>query len=146
MRKLIALGALVAFVACTGGAFHETMTFEGNRWQREVPVTFEIEIAESGRYDIFAELSHVYGGIPVGSIPMELSVSGLRLEKIGFDLEIIKDGKQTGDCAGDYCDVSFKITTMDLESGQYKVSVLQKFDHEFLPNIIRAGLSVKKSQ
>src|SRR5690606_28896740 len=108
--------------------------------------TFEFEIEQAGMYDVFIDFSHVYNGIPFAALPMQLSFSGAQSNQIDIDLPIIEDGEQAGDCAGDYCDLQAKAGSVQLQAGQYKVALSQDFDHEFLPNVIRAGVTIKKVQ
>ncbi len=146
MRKLLAIASFLTLLACAGKVFSDSETFDSNRWPRSQAVIFDFEIREAGRYNLFVDFSHVYEGIPMASVPMRMSLSGPHSETFDFDLQIMKNGKHAGDCAGDYCDISALITTAELQPGAYKLALNQDFDHDFLPNVIRAGFSVKKDQ
>ncbi len=146
MKKFAALVILLTVYGCSDAVFSDTMTFPENRWPRTQAPAFDVQITDAGTYDIYVELSHVYGGIPMASVPMNLTVEGPKTNAFDFDLAVIRDGEHVGDCTGDYCDLEAKIATMELTPGKYDIAVAQSFDHEFLPNIIRTGITVKKAQ
>ena len=54
-----------------------------------------------------------------------------------------KDGKETGDCGGDYCDIRESIFKNEaLEKGNYKITIQQNFDGPYLPNVNGIGIEV----
>ena len=146
MKKLLFFLCLLTIAACNRPVFSDTVSFEQNRWPRDQAPAFDFEIKDSGTYDVYVDFSHVYNGIPFSSVPMQLDISGDHSEKFDFELEIVKDGKHAGDCTGDYCDITVKVATLELPAGNYRAAVSQGFDHDFLPNVIRAGIAVRKSQ
>ncbi len=144
--KKFAILLLMTIYGCSDSVFSDSMDFADNRWPQTQAPTFDFAVDNAGSYEIFVEISHVYGGIPLASVPMTLELQGPASETFDFDLGIIKDGKHIGDCTGDYCDLKVKVATLELPSGKYSASISQSFDHEYLPNVLRAGITVSSAQ
>ena len=96
-------------------------------------------------YDLTFRFSHVYD-YQFDSVPIAFSIENPKGEKENFNIDLaIKDssGKQLAECAGDVCDLKFKIKEkIKLTKGTYKVTVSQSFNGPYLPNVIGIGLDV----
>ena len=140
--------ALTLFVSCDKSKlFSQFDTFgEDNRWQKSDAKVYEFTIDDDSQlYDLTFRFSHVYD-YQFDSVPIAFSIENPKGEKENFNIDLaIKDssGKQLAECAGDVCDLKFKIKEkMKLTKGTYKVTVSQSFNGPYLPNVIGIGLDV----
>lgn len=149
MARIIALLFFSSlFYACHSGTVYKDQIkdFDNNRWQKERSLEFRFDIKESGTYRIDFLMRHTYGfqfaeipvvariELPDGAISRTVAVLQL------YD----EDKKQKGDCLGDYCDFEQPLfNQIDLPSGTYLLSVSHEFNHEYLPNVLSAGIAVK---
>ncbi|HNP32876.1 MAG TPA: hypothetical protein PKN96_06260 [Flavobacterium sp.] len=120
---------------------------EENRWQKSDTKTFEFDIAnESQSYDMTFRFSHVFD-YQFASVPINFSIENPKGEKENFSIDLaIKgiDGKELAECAGDVCDLNYKIKEKaKLIKGKYKVTVSHSFNGPYLPNVIGIGLKVE---
>jgi gliding motility-associated lipoprotein GldH len=138
---------LLLLISCdSSSVYKETFDFSKNQWYKKDAKSFEFEIKDDTKfYDIDFIVSHVYD-YQFKSIPITFSITkpdGTNETKpIDF---ILKDenGKEIGDCAGDYCDLKQNIfSKTKLQKGKYKVIVSNTFHFDYLPNIILIGLDV----
>lgn len=140
--------ALTLFVSCDKSKlFSQFDTFgEDNRWQKSDAKVYEFTIDDDSQlYDLTFRFSHVYD-YQFDSVPIAFSIENPKGEKENFNIDLaIKDssGKQLAECAGDVCDLKFKIKEkIKLTKGTYKVTVSQSFNGPYLPNVIGIGLDV----
>ena len=69
-----------------------------------------------------------------------------QITKTSYSLKLIDENlNELGDCVGDYCDLSAVIINNYnfSENGIYKITVLNKFDNAYLPNIFSISAEVK---
>jgi gliding motility-associated lipoprotein GldH len=151
MKKVFLLTLIMLCAnSCDRAAYSASQDrFEQNRWYASEPVTLEIQVQEDGQYDVEMEFGHVYQGIPVKSIPMELIIrrGEQALHTATTDYQILDQaGAQIGDCVGDLCD-SRQLLAQEIkfEKGTYTFVITQQFDHEFLPNVVRMGIRLKRA-
>lgn len=140
--------ALTLFVSCDKSKlFSEFNTFgESNRWQKTDVEVYEFAVEDdSQQYDLTFRFSHVYD-YQFDSVPINFTIEKPNGEKENFSIDLaIKDssGKEIAECAGDVCDLKFKIKEkIKLEKGNYKVTISQNFNGPYLPNVIGIGLDV----
>ena len=79
-------------------------------------------------------------------VPINFIIENPAGEKENITIALkIKDssGKQLAECAGDVCDLYYKIKEKTkLQKGKYKITIFHSFKGPFLPNVIGIGLSV----
>lgn len=120
--------------------------FPENRWQKTEIKNFEFSIEQEARYyevDVhFAYLSNFVAN----PVPLLITVTypdGFEEKK---DINIMlkdNDGKEIGDCGGDYCDIREAIFKDEaLKKGVYKIAIQQHFDGQYLPNVTGIGIEV----
>lgn len=120
--------------------------FDNNRWQKDRVLEFRFNIEEAGPHRIDFLMRHAYGfqfaQVPV-SARMELP-DGMISRSVAILEFYDKDKKQKGDCLGDYCDFEQPLFNhIDLPAGTYVLSINHEFNHDYLPNVISAGIAVK---
>ena len=117
-----------------------------NRWQKPDVKTFEFDLTDDAQYNLTFRFSHVYD-YQFASVPIHFSIEKPNGEKDNFSIDLpIKDsaGKDLGECAGDVCDLNYKIKEKTkLAKGKYKVTVSHSFTGPYLPNVIGIGLKVE---
>lgn len=120
--------------------------FENNRWQKDHVLEFKFNIEEAGPHRIDFLMRHAYGfqfaEVPV-TARMELP-DGM-ISRSAAVLEFYdRDKKLKSDCLGDYCDFEQTLFHhIDLPAGTYILTVSHDFNHEYLPNVVSAGIAVK---
>lgn len=147
MRKLLLFFAVLACFGCEDSVYKKIISFPDNQWKRTDAITFEFSIEKAGNYQIFVLYRHIYG-IPFREIPLNItySASGATTETKPFTLRIADDqGNTLSDCIGDICDIEVKLTEGELPEGEYRVTLANTFDHEYLPNTPSIGIKVVKS-
>ncbi len=119
--------------------------FENNRWPKDRVLEFRFDIEEAGPHRIDFLMRHAHGfqfaQVPV-TARMELP-DGM-ISRSAAVLEFYdQDKKPKGDCLGDYCDFEQPLFHhIDLPAGTYILTVSHEFNHEYLPNVVSAGISV----
>ena len=142
------LAVLTLFISCDKSKlFSEFDTFgEENRWQKSDVKKYEFAIDDDSQlYDLTFRFSHVYD-YQFDSVPVQFVIESPDGKKENFDIDLaIKDssGKEIAECAGDVCDLKFKIKEkIKLIKGTYKVTISENFNGPYLPNVIGIGLDV----
>ena len=148
MKKLLLLLALTLAFSCNKTeAYKEIIKdFPENRWQKADVKTFNFKFkndVEAAEMEL--HLSHVYDP-QYSMVPLSVTItypSG-KQENIFVNMPLKDDsGESLSDCAGDVCDLT--TTIMDgakFEKGDYKVTIQNQYQHEYLPNILAFGISV----
>jgi hypothetical protein len=150
MKNIYSLLALLfLFIGCDSNRVinKKISDFENNRWHAEKVPEFEFNIETPGLYQADVFISHVYD-YALASIPLTATITGEdgKPETITLDFHIKnQQGKELGDCAGDYCDLWQPLfDNKQFEAGTYKITIAQNWDGPYLPNILSLGLKVKK--
>lgn len=140
--------ALTLFVSCDKSKlFSQFDAFgESNRWQKADAKVYEFAVDDDSQsFDLSFRFSHVYD-YQFDSVPINFTIENPNGEKENFSIDLaIKDssGKEIAECAGDVCDLKFKIKEkIKLAKGNYKVTISQNFNGPYLPNVIGIGLDV----
>ena len=110
IKLLSLLLVTLALTSCTENKVYDQLdqNFPENRWQKATLKTFDFTIEqEAQNYDVNLHFAYL-SDFQVNPIPMTLSIlhpDGTE-EKKEINL-VVKDpeGKETGDCGGDYCDI-----------------------------------------
>ncbi|NMH27627.1 gliding motility lipoprotein GldH family protein [Flavobacterium silvaticum] len=146
LMLLVSVFSLTIF-GCDGNAvFNEKVdSFENNRWQKDKSLDFSVDIEKTGVYSFDIFFSHIYD-YQFAKVPLilELKYPDGHIEKDNVTIEIKdSDGKETGDCSGDYCDLWHVIQPPKaLQPGHYEVKIVNDFGASYLPNILSVGLKV----
>lgn len=151
MKKVLTLFSLFLLVSCNDAVvFNEKgEDFPDNRWLKNDAKTFEFEIKEDvAAAKLFVELSHVHEP-GFNSIPVIITLQAAdgTVQNTASSLEL-KDaaGDYISDCLGDICDLKqLVIDNANLPKGTYSITVENNFPAEYLPNVIRLGISIEKS-
>ena len=142
MKKILLIFLAATLAGCQGGITEYVDDFPDNRWLRTREITVDVEL-EKGVYSMDLEMSYVYQGIPAAAVPIEVDViqAGriVYSQTVSFGI-LDADGNALGDCTGDYCDTSQQVLQSVSLDGTYHIRLRQRFDYEFLPNIMRAGV------
>ena len=147
-KIVLLLSFFTILVSCSKqGNFNQFETFgDENRWQKSDVKTFEFDITDDSQlYNLTFRFSHVYD-YQFATVPLNFTIENPVGEKINHNIDFaIKDdnGKELGECAGDVCDLNYKIEeNVKLQKGKYKVTFSHSFNGPYLPNVIGIGLKV----
>ena len=146
----VILLAACAPISCNENRVHRKVddNFPENRWAKNDVRTYDFKITSDAAYDLSILFSHVYE-TPLEHIPITVILSAPSMEPQTFNLIMhLRDGSgnQVSDCAGDYCDFMQEVfKNRNLPAGDYKVSIANTFDYDFLPNVLGLGIQVDKS-
>jgi gliding motility-associated lipoprotein GldH len=121
--------------------------FPNNRWEKTNQKAYSFSINDEAKlYDIVFRFSHVYD-YQFASVPITIQITDPtgKKEKLEIDLKIKDDsGKQLAECAGDICDLKFKIKeAVKLSKGNYTIAISHTFNGPYLPNVLGIGLNVE---
>ena len=148
-KTLLLLSLFTILISCSKqNQFSQFDTFgEENRWQKADAKTFEFDITDDTQlHNIVFRFSHVYG-YQFASIPLNVVIESPdgKKEELKIDVPIKDDsGKDLGECAGDICDLNYKIEEkIKLQKGNYKITFSHSFEGPYLPNVIGIGLNVE---
>ena len=151
-KTLLLLSLFTILISCSKqNQFSQFDTFgEENRWQKSDAKTFEFDITDDAQlYNLVFRFSHVYG-YQFPTIPLNVIIESPdgKKEELKIDV-LIKDnsGKDLGECAGDICDLNYKIEeNIKLQKGKYKITFSHSFEGPYLPNVIGIGLNVESEK
>ncbi|SHJ49137.1 gliding motility-associated lipoprotein GldH [Flavobacterium haoranii] len=120
--------------------------FKENRWSKNDLKRLTFSIEETANYDIDLHLGHIYE-YQFDVIPLQVTL--FKDEQILFqetiDVKVKENGKDLGECVGDICDL-YAVLKQDynLDKGLYSLQIENKFDREYLPNVLGIGVRIKK--
>ncbi|VXB69038.1 conserved hypothetical protein [Flavobacterium sp. 9AF] len=139
----------IVFLSCDQNKIYSEYTsdFENNRWDSNDTKNFSFTIEKDEVGDILLHLSHIYD-YNFQMIPLQISIAfpDGHTEDIPINLEI-KDanGKELGECSGDICDLYYTFKSkIHLKKGKYNISIENKKNIAYLPNILGVGIKVKR--
>ena len=148
-KSLLLFSLFTVLISCSKQSqFSQFDKFgEENRWQKADAKTFEFDITDDTQlYNLIFRFSHVYG-YQFASIPLNIVIESPdgKKEELKIDIPIKDDsGKDLGECAGDICDLNYKIEEkIKLQKGNYKITFSHSFEGPYLPNVIGIGLNVE---
>ncbi|MDI1254908.1 MAG: hypothetical protein PSV16_02315 [Flavobacterium sp.] len=152
LQKHYALLILLTLLSCNKNTVSEQFDkdFKENRWQRSDIKTYSFTITDATKnYDLIFDFSYV-DGYQFATVPIKIEIENpdKTITVKNFALKIKDDtGKQTGECDGDYCDISYCVwPNTHLTPGNYTVKVSNNFQAGYLPNIIGVGIKVNITQ
>ena len=120
--------------------------FPENRWQKSEVKEFEFTINQEARnYNVDVNFAYL-SDFQLNPVPMTVTIIHPDKTEEIKQINIVvkdKDGKETGVCGGDYCDIKQTVLeNVPLKKGVYKVSIQQNFNGEYLPNVNGVGIDV----
>jgi hypothetical protein len=143
MKNMIILFCLSIFIlSCNKNQVYREFENEINaqRWTENDVKKHEIWLEESGKYDVYIEISHVVG-TEMDKFPVEIKLDNNGKIETFTHVLVFKET----DCLGDICDDKVKIKShIELPKGKCVISFSPKSKFGFVPNIIGVGLSVEK--
>ena len=147
--KLLSLLFLaIATSSCNEKKIYDELdkNFADNRWQKGDVKTFEFTIDEEARnYDVNVHFAY-FSEFQVNPVPMTVEITYPDNSQENKQINIVvkdKEGKETGECGGDFCDIREALFTNEaLKKGIYKVSISQNFNGLYLPNVNGIGVEV----
>ena len=138
----------LALISCNEKKIYDKLdkNFTDNRWQKAELKTFEFSIEEEARnYDVNVHFAYLSAFV-INPVPMTVTILHPDNSEEKKEINIVvknKDGKETGDCGGDYCDIRESIFKNEaLKKGNYKITIQQNFDGPYLPNVNGIGIEV----
>jgi gliding motility-associated lipoprotein GldH len=127
--------------------YHELdKDFPENRWQKSVTKNFEFSIEQEARnYDVEVHFAY-FSDYVVNPVPLLVTITHPDQSQEKKEINItVKDneGKEIGDCGGDYCDIRKTLFKDEaLKKGIYKVAIVPNFSGAYLPNVNGIGIEV----
>ena len=149
MKKFVFLLPLLLLFSCNKTTlFTKTLDdFSDNRWQKSDVKVFDFDIKKDVEgADIKLTFSHTFDP-QYEKVPLELTIEHPDGTKDNMFLNFqLKDGSGDlmSDCAGDICDLEMSLKEdMKMPAGKYRVKIENKFDGEYLPNVLALILTVE---
>ena len=152
VRKILSFLFLLVLVSCYKGTIYDKVynDFPGNHWLAGDIKTFDFTLDEkvdAGKIELL--FSHVSESqFPVVPLQVIMVYPSGKAETIPVNL-LFKDGdgKSLSNCVGDVCDLTQTIKDVNgLEKGNYKITVQNKFDNPYLPNVLALGLTIREAK
>ena len=151
MKNSLFVALALLLFSCQKNVYKKLDTdFNENRWEKTDVRNFEFSVADNNsNYDLILLFSHGYD-FGLSEIPVRIEIRNSDNTVSTEDLIVkISDtsGKRFGDCSGDYCDLKQAVfENRKLAAGNYKVAVINEFDHSFLPNVLGVGIELNLSK
>jgi len=149
MKKILFLLLMFILVSCNKNVvFKETIKdFSGNRWALNDIKTFKINLKEDVQNaGIFLHFSHVFEP-QYKSVPLAVVLEHPDGKQDNVFLELQTEdaaGNSLSDCAGDVCELTMPVKdSINLAKGAYKLIILNKFNGEYIPNVLALGVTVE---
>lgn len=122
--------------------------FEDNRWPRAQIRSYRFTIAETGLYDLKLLFGYA-AAVQFARIPIEMELTDAS-GRVSYQNIILRtkdaNGKERGDCLGDYCDLEQTVFVhRKLNAGSYTIRLSNGFNHDYLPNVTALGIALKKT-
>ena len=140
--------ATLTLTSCNEKKIYEKLdkNFPENRWQNSDVKYFEFTIDEEARnYDVNVHFAY-FSDFAVNPVPLTVTIIHPDQSEEKREINIVvkdKDGKETGDCGGDYCDIREPVfANKPLTKGLYKMSIKSLFKGPYLPNVNGVGIEV----
>jgi gliding motility-associated lipoprotein GldH len=120
--------------------------FPEQRWQKSEAKTFEFTIEQEARnYDVNVHFAYL-SDFPLKLVPMTVGIVRPDGSEENKEISIVvknKEGKETGECGGDFCDIREAIFKNEaLKKGTYKIRIQQNYNAAYLPNVNGIGVEV----
>ena len=138
----------IAISSCNENKIYSELNkdFADNRWQKSEVKDFEFSIDQEARnYNVAINFAYL-SDFQLNPVPMTITIIHPDETEEIKQINIVvkdKDGKETGVCGGDYCDIKQTVLeNVALKKGVYKVLIRQNFNGEYLPNVNGVGIDV----
>lgn len=149
MKKFVFLLPLLLLFSCNKTTlFTKNLDdFKDNRWQKSEIKVFDFEIKKDvEEADIKLTFSHTFDP-QYERVPLELTIEHPDGTKDNMFLNLqLKDGSgdSMSDCAGDICDLEMDLKEgMKMPAGKYVITIENKFEGEYLPNVLALRITVE---
>ncbi len=152
-RKLLLLSlTFLLLLSCKNNTIFRDFDrdFDDNQWKRTDVRTYEFEITDPLKsYDLLLDFSHV-AGFQFEKVPLKVTITtpnGMNISENVMLTVLDKQGKDLGDCDGDYCDLYQAVfINKPLSAGKYRVRIKNEFNNDYLPNVLGFGIKVNISE
>lgn len=154
MKKMLVLflpiSLVVLLTSCDQRVFQEYRDIPGNRWDRNKPVTFNVEITDTLQaYDVELAIRHT-SYYSFANLKVNVFSTFPSGETRTRDLDLMlreKDGSFIGEGAGDLWDIEFEYLSDFTfpQKGTYVFTVQNVMPLPETPDIMQVGWIVKKS-
>ncbi|AXG73173.1 hypothetical protein DVK85_02600 [Flavobacterium arcticum] len=151
MKKFVFLLPLLLLLSCNKTTlFTQTLDdFNNNRWQKNEMKVFHFDVKKDvKKADIKLTFSHTFDP-QYERVPLEVIIENPDGTKDNMFLNLqLKDasGDVVSDCAGDICDLEMGLKEgLTMPAGKYSITVENKFEGEYLPNVIALGITVENN-
>lgn len=153
MKKTLLLLLFLSLLSCKEAVVDKMdKDFDDNQWNKTDVKTFEFEIKRDiESADVLLNFSHIFDP-GYSRVPMVVNIQNVTAntppQSFALNL-ILKDesGESLSECSGDICDFSYTlIEGKPMPKGNYKVTVQNQYQWEYLPNTLAVGISVKKDK
>ncbi len=148
IKTIALLFAAFALFSCNEKKIYDELdkNFPENRWQKGETKNFEFSIEEEARnYDVNVHFAY-FSDFAINPVPLSVTIIHPDGSEENKTLNIVvrdSEGKETGDCSGDYCDIREVLFKNEaLKKGVYKIAIQQQFDGAYLPNVNGIGIEV----
>ena len=138
----------IFFQSCNEKKIYDELdkNFPENRWQKGETKNFEFSIEEEARnYDVNVHFAY-FSDYVINPVPLSVTIIHPDGSEENKTLNIVvkdSEGKETGECGGDFCDIREVIFKNEaLEKGVYKIAIQQQFKGAYLPNVNGIGIEV----
>ena len=122
--------------------------FPSNRWIPKEVKSFHFSLEKDlDNHSLTIQLGHIFD-YQFDRIPLEICIYKPDGSKTTKTINITlndKEGNQLSDCSGDVCDIYQNIQLKNdfFKKGNYKITISQKSNLPFLPNILGIGIQIK---
>lgn len=148
IKTIALLFAAFALFSCNKKKIYDELdkNFPENRWQKGETKNFEFSIEEEARnYDVNVHFAY-FSDFVINPVPLSVTIIHPDGSEQNKTLNIVvkdSEGKETGECGGDFCDIREALFKNEaLKKGVYKLSIQQQFDGAYLPNVNGIGIEV----
>ena len=147
MKKLLFVLPLLFLFSCNKSTVYSGMHSDltDNRWIEGKGETFEFTVEEDTQASIIVKFSHVYEP-QYDKIPITVNIKKPDGQEEVLNAEmVLKDasGKDISDCLGDICDLYYTVSeNYSFTKGAYSVTITNRVDGIYLPNVLGVGLEI----
>lgn len=148
MKNLLLL-LILAFLSssCNKNTLYSGMhrNLSDNRWIEGKGEIFEFTVEEDIQASIIVKFSHVYEP-QYNKVPITVNIKRPDGQEEILNAEmVLKDasGKDISDCLGDICDLDYTVSeNYSFTKGAYTITVTNRIDGLYLPNVLAVGLEI----
>jgi gliding motility-associated lipoprotein GldH len=141
----LALIFTLLLFSCDNAVYKEFYNFPDIQWDQSVTPSFDINIKETGQYDVVFTMRYIEGfqyKNMIGSILLSDLKNAPIVKK--FNFTVIDDNKEyIGDVAGNMWDIEYTLfADTTLEAGKYTIQAEQLVHEKTLPFVSDIGIRI----